>query len=61
MLAARYLVTGSIGKLGSKYYLDMKLVETETTRIVSAYQASYASLEEMVDHGMDCVRALVKP
>ncbi len=61
LLAARYLVTGSIGKLGSKYYLDMKLVETETTRIVSAYQASYASLEEMVDHGMDCVRALVKP
>jgi hypothetical protein len=49
LLASRFLVFGSIGRIGSKVLFNLTTVEVETGRTVSTHSKSYGSLEEIID------------
>jgi TolB-like protein len=49
LLAAEYIVVGRFGKLGKKYILSVKMIETSTSRAVSTADGAYAELDEIMD------------
>ena len=49
MLAAEGIVVGSIGRVGSKYVLAVKLLETETGKTLSTADGIYANLDELLE------------
>jgi len=49
LLAARYIFIGSLGKLGSRYILNMSLVEVETGETKKSVSDKYSSLDTLVD------------
>jgi TolB-like protein len=49
LLSAQYIVTGNIGRVGSRYVLAIKMLETETGRTMSSSEGVYASIDEIVD------------
>ena len=49
LLAAEYIVVGLFSKLGSKFVLSVKLLETSTSRTVSTADGIYAELEDILD------------
>ena len=49
MLSAEGIVTGSIGKVGSRYVFAAKLMETETAATVSTFDGMYDSLDILMD------------
>ena len=56
MLSAEGIVVGSIGRVGSKYVLSTKLLETETARTLSTADGVYPDLDTLLD-GVDAVAA----
>jgi formylglycine-generating enzyme required for sulfatase activity len=48
MLTAEMIVVGDITKLGSRYLLTARMLETETARTLNAADGSYASLDDLV-------------
>jgi TolB-like protein len=49
LLAAEYIVTGNIGKVGSRYLLSIKMLETETGRTKNSVEGVYSSIDDIVD------------
>jgi len=49
MLSAEMIVVGNIGKIGSRFLISSKMLETETARTRSAVDGVYSSLDLMVD------------
>ncbi|MBI9107428.1 MAG: hypothetical protein JEZ04_11850 [Spirochaetales bacterium] len=49
LLAARFIFIGSLGKLGSRYILNMSLVEVETGETLKSVSDKYSSLDYLVD------------
>jgi TolB-like protein len=58
LLSAQYIVTGNIGRVGSRYVLAIKMLETETGRTMSASEGVYASIDEIVDDLYDIAAEL---
>ena len=49
MLSAEGIVTGSIGKVGSRFLMTAKLLETETGSTISTSEGMYRDLDELLD------------
>jgi TolB-like protein len=49
LLSAEYIVTGNIGRVGSRYLLAIKMLETETGRTMSSVEGIYTTIDEIVD------------
>ena len=49
LLAARYIFIGSLGKLGSRYILNMSLVDVETGESVKSFSDKYLDMDCLVD------------
>lgn len=60
MLAAEMIVVGSLSKIGSRYVLSSKLLETHTGKTLGTADGIYADLDEMLDDLGDFSRQLVK-
>lgn len=50
LLAADNIVVGSIGKVGARYVINVKLLEVETSKAAGTASEVYKSLEELVDN-----------
>lgn len=48
LLAAEYIVVGRFAKLGKRFVLSVKMLETATSRTVSAADGAYTELDEVV-------------
>ena len=49
MLSAQMIVVGTVGKLGTRYVLSAKMLETETAETLRVADGIYASLDALVD------------
>ena len=49
MLSAEIIVTGSIGKVGSRYLFSAKLLETETGKTIHTADGVYGDLDAVID------------
>jgi TolB-like protein len=49
LLAANQIVVGSIGKVGTRFLLNLKLVEVETGETVRTASQKYDSLDALID------------
>lgn len=49
MLSAEYIVTGTLSKIGSRYLMSIKMLETETSKTVRTSNGKYANLDELID------------
>ena len=49
LLAAEGIITGRIGKLGSKFALSVKMLQTDTGRAISTADGVYNSIDDMVE------------
>jgi len=49
LLAAEMIVVGSLSKIGSRYVLSSKLLETQTGRTLGTADGIYADLDAMLD------------
>lgn len=50
LLAAEAIVIGRIGRLGSRYILTVKMLETDTGRAINTADGVYENLDDMVDN-----------
>ena len=50
LLSAEYIVVGSIDKVGNKYVIALKILETATSRTASTADGIYLSLDELIDN-----------
>ena len=58
-LGAQFLVTGTIGKLGSRYTINLKLVDIEQVRAVRTENVRAKGLEALLERLPDTVFALL--
>ncbi len=58
LLAAQYIVIGSLGRIGSRMILNMSLVEVETGETKNSVSGKYADLDELVDDSETIVARL---
>jgi len=49
LLSAEAIVVGNLGKVGTRYVLTAKMLETETARTVNTTDGVYSSLDAMLD------------
>jgi hypothetical protein len=49
LLSAEYIVVGNLNKVGTRFILTVKMLETGTSRTVSTADGKYATLDELVD------------
>lgn len=49
MLSAELIVVGTLSKIGSRYLMSAKMLETETSRTVGTANGKYTDLDEMID------------
>ena len=49
LLAAEYIVVGRLGRVGAKYVVSVKMLETETARTVGTADGTYAELEKVLE------------
>lgn len=61
LLSAEGIVVGSIGRVGTKYVLSAKLLETETARTISTADGIYSDLDELLEHIGSIAGKLAKP
>ena len=61
MLSAEGIVIGSIGRVGSKYVLSAKMLETETAKTLSAADGIYQDLDELLEDISSLVSKLSRP
>jgi hypothetical protein len=50
MLAAEYIVVGDVSKVGSRYILNTKMIETESSRTVNTAKGLFSSIDELLDN-----------
>ncbi len=49
MLSAEMIVTGNLSKVGSRYLMSVKMLETETSRTMGTANGKYKDLDELID------------
>ncbi|HAK46127.1 MAG TPA: hypothetical protein DCO79_09465 [Spirochaeta sp.] len=49
MLSAEMIVTGNLSKVGSRYLMSVKMLETETSRTMGTANGKYRDLDELID------------
>jgi hypothetical protein len=49
MLAAEYIVVGRLGRIGAKYVVSVKMLETVTARTVGTADGTYGELEKLIE------------
>lgn len=49
MLSAEMIVTGNLSKVGSRYLMSVKLLQTETSRTMGTANGKYKDLDELID------------
>lgn len=59
MLSAAHIVVGSIGKVGARYLLNIKLIEVETGETLKAGSEKYNSIEDLIDDSQRLVYAFL--
>jgi len=58
LLAADKIIVGTLGEMGGKYILSVKMLDVETGEVVSSAHSIYTSLGSLVDGCTDLVRKL---
>ena len=48
LLSAELIVTGNIGRLGTKYVISARIIETETSRTMNTVDGIYESMDDLV-------------
>ena len=61
LLSAEGIVVGSLGKVGSRYILSVKMLKTETAATASTADGMYADLDELLDDIAEVARQLGAP
>jgi len=61
MLSAERIVVGNIGKVGTRYILSCKMLETESARTLNTADGIYASLDALVDDLFGLAEQLALP
>jgi TolB-like protein len=59
MLAAKYIMVGSIGKFGDMYILNTKFINVETGETIKTSSEKYNSLNQMLDNSRQIIFALM--
>lgn len=49
MISAQYIVVGSIGRVGSRYIMTCKMLETESAKTHSTANGKYSSKDDIID------------
>ena len=49
MLSAELIVTGNLSKVGSRYLMSVKMLQTETSRTMGTANGKFADLDELID------------
>ena len=49
LLSAEYIITGDIAKVGSRFILSAKMLETETSETAGTAKGIYTTLDELID------------
>ncbi|GAH07193.1 unnamed protein product, partial [marine sediment metagenome] len=52
LLSANFIVVGSLGKIGDRYILNMRLIEIETGKAITTSSKVYGSMNALVDDSM---------
>ena len=52
MLSAELIVTGNLSKVGTRYLMSVKLLETETSKTMGTANGKFGDLDELID-GLD--------
>jgi hypothetical protein len=60
MLSAEGIVVGNIGKVGNRYVLSTKMLETETARTLNTADGIYSNLDALVDDIVNVAKKLAK-
>ena len=55
MLSAELIVTGNLSKVGSRYLMSVKMLETETSRTMGTANGKFTDLDELID-GLELLR-----
>lgn len=50
MLAAQFIVVGSLGKVGSRIMFSARMLDVETSRMVSSSSGIYKSIDDLLDN-----------
>ena len=58
-LSANQIIVGSIGQVGSRYLLNMKLIDVQTGETLRTGSQKYTSMDEMIDDSAKLVRAFL--
>lgn len=59
LLQARYIIVGSMGSVGNRYFLNMKLIDVETGEMLNTSSHKYTSLDAMIDEGESLALQLI--
>ena len=49
MLSAEMIVTGNLSKVGSRYLMSVKMLETETSKTMGTANGKYTNLDDLID------------
>jgi len=60
LLAADNIVIGSIGKVGARFVVNIRMLEVETSRTVGTASEVYKSLEDLVDNCQTIASKLIE-
>ena len=61
MLSAEAIIMGSIGRVGTKYVLSAKILETETAKTLNTAVGIYKDLDELLDNIFDIALEIAVP
>ncbi len=49
LLSAQYIVTGSLGKVGQRYIINLKLIDVESTETIQSISEKYTTFDDILD------------
>ncbi len=58
-LSANQIIVGSIGQVGTRYLLNMKLIDVQTGETLQTGSEKYATMDKMIDDSGKLVRAFL--
>ena len=59
LLSASEMIVGSLGSIGSRYLLNIKLIDVETGETIEDVSEKYSSIDELVDGSEDVIAQLI--
>jgi TolB-like protein len=60
LLQARYIIVGSVGSVGSRFLLNMRLIDVETGEAIKTSSSKYDSVDSMIDDSENLAKDLLK-